>query len=692
MENIFAEGVVHLGAFSSLPFPLLPCVEVATINTGSSTKTISLLSRERLKCQNSVRKLPASSLGDSARNSLPFSFQDEFMSTHLPVKTISPESSDSELQVRRMLDAIPQLAWRAFADGEVEFCNKNWIDYTGLTMEQAQGWGWEVAIHPDDLDEVVSTWRRFLDAGAPCEVEARMRAADGTFRWFLVTAMPMRDEQGRIVWWYGTNIDIDEHKRGEQKLRESEERFRLAAQAGKMFAYAWDAATDVIVRSAESSRILGIEDETILTGQQVFARVYPADHEKLSAAMAALSPQTPYLQLSYRIIRPGGTMIWVERNSRAHFDEKGRLLRVVGMVADVTERMRTEEALRESAERLRMAAEAGRMYAYEWDVATDTIVRSPECVSLLGAGSVRHTTRKELINWVHPDDHGLCGDLSAVSPQNPTLRARYRIARQDGTWMWAEKSARAFFDEQGKMVRMIGMIVDISERKLAEEALSSVSRRLIEAQEQERAHIARELHDDLSQRMALIEIGLEQFAQNIPDLTSGAREQLHNISEVASEVSSYLHNMSHQLHPSKLDLLGLVATVGSYCRELSAQQDLNIEFFHHNVSALIPKNVMLCLFRIVQEALRNVVKHSGASAAKIELSGDGEQIDLCISDNGVGFDPDSAAAQAGLGLISMRERLRLVGGHLSVESQPSHGSRIRVRVPLPTADLQIAAE
>jgi PAS domain S-box-containing protein len=214
-----------------------------------------------------------------------------------------------------MLDAIPQLAWRAFADGEVEFCNKNWIDYTGLTMEQAQGWGWEVAIHPDDLDEVVSTWRRFLDAGAPCEVEARMRAADGTFRWFLVTAMPMRDEQGRIVWWYGTNIDIAEHKRGEQKLRESEERFRLAAQAGKMFAYAGDAVTDVSGRSAESSRILGIEDGTILTGQQVFARVYPADHEKLSAAMAALSPQTHYLKRSYRIIRPDGTMIWVERNS-----------------------------------------------------------------------------------------------------------------------------------------------------------------------------------------------------------------------------------------------------------------------------------------------------------------------------------------------------------------------------------------
>jgi PAS domain S-box-containing protein len=149
------------------------------------------------------------------------------------------------------------------------------------------------------------------------------------------------------------------------------------------------------------------------------------------------------------------------------------------MVKDVTERKITEEALRESEERLRMAAQAGRMYAYEWDVASDTVVRSPECADLLGLGSPARTTRRELLNCFHPDDHGMCGDLSALTPQNPTLRARYRIGRQDGTWMWAEKTARAFFDEQGKMVRMIGMIADITERMLAEEALSSLGRRMI---------------------------------------------------------------------------------------------------------------------------------------------------------------------------------------------------------------------
>ena len=483
---------------------------------------------------------------------------------------------------------------------------------------------------------------------------------------------------------------VEEHKRGQEKLRESEERLRLAAEAGKMFAFQWDAVTDVIVRSRESGRILDIDEVT--SGQQVWAQVHPDDRERLTAAMAVLSADNPQFQVSHRMVRPDGTVIWVERNCRAHFDKQGKLVRIVGMVADVTERKRTEVALRESEERLRMAAKAGQMYAYEWDVASDVVVRSPECADLLGLGTPLRTTRRELLNSVHPDDHGLCGDLSAVTPQNPTLRARYRIRRQDGTWMWAEKTARALFDEQGKMVGMIGMIADTTERRLTEEALSTVSRRLIVAQEQERFRIARELHDDLGQRMALLRIGLEEFGRNTIGLSSEAREKLYNIAEVASEVSSNIHDVSHQLHPSKLDILGLLPSLRGFCREFSEQHHLRVQFVHDDIRRQLPKDVTLCLFRIAQEALRNIVKHSGATEAKVELSGQDEQVNLDISDSGTGFDPESVEGGAGLGLISMGERLGLVGGHLIVESKPSHGTRIRVLVPLPATVAQFTSE
>ncbi len=235
-------------------------------------------------------------------------------------------------------------------------------------------------------------------------------------------------------------------------------------------------------------------------------------------------------------------------------------------------------------------------------------------------------------------------------------------------------------------------IRDVTERKLAEEALSSVNCRLIEAQEEERARIARELHDDLSQRMALLQIHLEQFQQDTTGLSSKARQQLHDIAEVSIEVSSSIHDLSHQLHPSKLDTLGLVVSLTGLCREFSEQHRLQVQFVHHDIPGKIPKDVTLCLFRIVQEALQNVVKHSGASEATVQLSVHDDRIELAICDSGVGFNPESAEGDASLGLISMRERLRLVGGHLGVESEPSRGTRIHVRVPFFTTNDGVANE
>jgi len=236
------------------------------------------------------------------------------------------------------------------------------------------------------------------------------------------------------------------------------------------------------------------------------------------------------------------------------------------------------------------------------------------------------------------------------------------------------------------------LLASNTELKRSEEALRDMSGRLITAHEEERMRIARELHDDLSQRMALLSISVEQFERGMPDLSSEARQQLHNIAEVSTEVSSTIHNLSHQLHPSKLDTLGLVGSLRGLCREFSGQHNLQVQFVHHDIPGQILKDVTLCLFRIAQEALRNVVKHSGASEAAVELSGRGDRIDLCISDAGVGFETESAKGMAGLGLISMRERLRLVGGDIVIESEPLHGTRLHAHVPLPTSNASVPSE
>jgi PAS domain S-box-containing protein len=255
--------------------------------------------------------------------------------------------------------------------------------------------------------------------------------------------------------------------------------------------------------------------------------------------------------------------------------------------------------------------------------------------------------------------------------------------KKDGTRVEVSLTVSPIIDTESRIVGASAIARDITERKLAEETLLEMSGRLITAQEEERTRIARELHDDLGQRMALLQIGLEQFEHDTAGLSPQTRQHLQNLAEVASQFSSDLHNLSHQLHPVKLDLQGLVPAMGSLCGELSKQHGIKINFVHHDVPVRIREDAALCLFRIVQEALRNVVKHSEAVEAGVELSGNGGGIDLCISDCGTGFNTQSASGKRGLGLISMRERLRLVGGHFSIESKPSHGTRIRVRIPVP---------
>jgi len=332
------------------------------------------------------------------------------------------------------------------------------------------------------------------------------------------------------------------------------------------------------------------------------------------------------------------------------------------------------------------------MYVFERDAVTDAIVRSGQCADILNwMDDATRDKGRQFIARVYPDDREAYADtVAGLTPQNPTYQTSYRMLRPNGEVIWLEEGGRGFFDGKGGLLRMIGLVADVTERKLAEEAVSSVSRRLIEAQEQERARIARELHDDLGQRMALLQVGIQQFEHNMTRLSSRVRQQLRELAQSSAEVSSGIHDLSHQLHPSRLDILGLVTSLRGFCREFSQRHKLRIAFVPRGIQQEIPKDVSLCLYRIAEEALQNVVKHSGAEEAKVELSGHDNQIDLCISDPGTGFSPESVLVEAGIGLISMRERLRLVGGILSVESEPSHGTRIRVRVPLASTTGQTA--
>lgn len=221
---------------------------------------------------------------------------------------------------------------------------------------------------------------------------------------------------------------------------------------------------------------------------------------------------------------------------------------------------------------------------------------------------------------------------------------------------------------------------DITERKRSEEQLRNVSAHLIRAQEEERNRIARELHDGLNQKLALLCVDLEEFSQTHQDPC--VSQQLSALSQRLQDASADVHGLSHRLHPSKLDHLGLGPAVKSLCRELSGRRGLQIEFVGDESLGQLDKDLALCAYRVIQEALSNVIKHSGALTARVQVKCRKHMLYLLVTDSGKGFSLEMAKLKGRLGLISMEERLRLANGRLIVRSRPNRGTQIEARIPL----------
>jgi signal transduction histidine kinase len=226
------------------------------------------------------------------------------------------------------------------------------------------------------------------------------------------------------------------------------------------------------------------------------------------------------------------------------------------------------------------------------------------------------------------------------------------------------------------------LAVFVAERERTHETILSLSRKLIGAHEQERTQIARELHDDICQRLAMLSLRIEKVTKVLPSGQMHLGGQLEQILQRCSTLTRDVQVLSHQLHPSILDNLGLVVAIKSFCREISEQSGAAVEFTDENVPTTLPREVSISLLRVIQEALHNAVKYSGVKCFEVHLHGRPGQIDLEVTDRGVGFDVASLKNNKGLGLASMAERVHLLNGTLNVDSIPNAGTRVRVRVPI----------
>jgi PAS domain S-box-containing protein len=537
-------------------------------------------------------------------------------------------------------------------------------------------------IDPSD-ESCLSRIGNELDQSGFVTFESLHQRKDGST--FPVEINRKRVELDRV---YNVNIvrDITQRKRAEETLREKSEELMEAQRLARLGSWRWDARTDTMTWSEALYRVYGIDPKLPLPSHQQHASLFTAEswNRLQDAVQSTLQNGTPF-ELDLEFIGAGPTK-WMTSRGEPLRDTEGRIIGLRGTAQDITERKRADEALRESGEKLRLILESTAEAIYGSDREGGCTFCNPACLRLLGYERVDELLGKDMHHLIHraradgtPFPVEECSIFRTTRSGQGVHVDDEVLWRANGTSFPAEY----WCYPQWKGQEVVGTVVaffDITARKLADSALASVSGKLIEAQEQERRRIARELHDDIGQRLALLAIELAQLQQSSSD-PSKFPGHIAKIQQQTSEISADIQSLSHELHSSRLQYLGLAAALKGFCQEFSEQQKVEVDFKTHDLPTPLSPDISLCFFRVLQEALRNAAKHSGVRHFEVQLWGTPDEIHLTISDSGMGFDVEASKASRGLGLISMQERLKLLNGTLAVESQLQHGTTINASVP-----------
>jgi PAS domain S-box-containing protein len=540
-------------------------------------------------------------------------------------------------------------------------------------------------VHPEDRQRVSEAVTAAWQNRTPYASEFRIIRLDGAVRWVVANGRFYYSKKNGAERMLGMAVDITDRKHAEEVQRRQDAIVEFSDDA--IISEDLDGVIRTWNRSAQ--RLFGFsKDEAI--GKPIAIVVPDELQAEENENLALLRVGQPIEHYDTVHITKDKKKIDVSVTVSPILNSARKVVGASRIARDITERRRAEDSLRESEHRFRLVANAAPVMI--WMSGPDKLCTYLNQPWLEFTGrSIEAELGNGWADGVHPDDlPARLESYARAFDRQESFKIEYRLRRHDGEYRWVFDTGVPRFSAYGSFAGYIGSCIDVSDRKFAEEALSSVSRRLIEAHEEERTRIARELHDDINQRIALLGVNLERLKQGLhAGVDAGGR--IDEVCEQVSEIGSDVQSLSHRLHSSKLDYLGLRAAAAGFCRELSERQKVAIEFHAVDVPKKLPQEISLCLFRVLQEALQNAVKHSGKRQFQVWLGCTSYEISLSVSDSGLGFNPNVALQSRGLGLTSMKERLKLVGGEFSIDSQPNCGTTIHARIPLGLAVMSASA-
>ena len=587
----------------------------------------------------------------------------------------------SEIQLfRDVFNASPIGIAVENVDGQPLFVNPAFCSMLGFSEEELRC---KHCVDFSPREDAEKDWALFqqLRAGSidHYQLEKRYFRRDGSLMWGRLSLSLLNRRPSPLV--IAMVEDITDKENAEKA------RFRLAA----------------IVESSEDAIVSGTLDGIIVSWNAGAQKIYGyTEAEAIGKAITILiPPESPDEENKIlETLRAGGciehfeTVRVTKSGKRINVsltispiqDSSGRTVGISGIARDITERKRVEEALRASEERLRLAQWAAHIGTFDVNLLTGVDTRQPETEALYGLSPGGFGgTLTAFEHLIHPNDRERITALTReMIRTGQPAEGEWRVVWPDGTVHWIAGRGQVLKDESGEPSRMVGVNIDVTERKLAEQALAEMTRKLIEAQEQERARIGRELHDDINQRLALLVAEMEAAKQSLPHSREHTTQLLSQLQQRVTDISSDVQSVSHQLHSSQLEILGLVSGMRSFCREFAARRKVEVDFTSGKIPSAVSNEIAVCLFRVLQEALHNALKHSNVRQFKVNLDCLEKQLQLTVVDRGTGFDSETIAKGTGLGLVSMRERVRLVNGTIMIDSKAMGGTTILVSVPLQT--------
>lgn len=625
-------------------------------------------------------------------------------------KLVEAALRESERRFRVLTEAIPQIVWATRPDGWHIHFNQRWLEYTGLTLEQSLGHGWNPPFHPDDRDRAAKRWLQATESGDPYEIEYRLRRHDGVHRWMLGRALPLRNESGHITLWLGTCTDIDDLKRANEQIKRDAALSWIAGRIGRIGGWTVDIPSRVLNWSEQIFEILEMAPGPTPALQQALEFFPPEWREQVSAQVKRCIGDGIPFDAELPVITATGQHRWVRVAGHAARDSEGAIMRVDGAFQDMSQLKQAERAVRESEQRFRLLSRASRDAIWDWNLENDTVWWNEGFEALFGyIGNATEQGRHSHLDRIHPEDRDrvIARLQAAIDGGDDNWSDGYRFRRRDGSYANVVDRGCLIRDAAtGKTTRMVGCMTDVTERLALEEQLRQSQR--LDAVGQLTGGVAHDFNNLLTVIMGNAELLEQELAAN---------RQLHPLAEIIASAARRGASLTQHLlafarkqalDPKPLDVNHIATAATSMLRRtLGLHIEIRLNCGEGLWQALVDapqlENALLNICLNARDAMpdggkltietSNTELEQHYADQHVEVR-PGQYVLLAVSDTGTGIAPEhlnhvfepffttkDKSRGTGLGLAMVYGFVKQSGGHVCLYSEPGEGTTVKLYLP-----------